>query len=357
MTTPSFKRAIRGYDSSETDAIVADLLARREELSVEIGDLAREVQRVSRELADIKRNKPSFGELGSAFEETLRLAETQAEKMVLDARNEAEFIFSQARLRVRDLEESSERDAAQIRSAAESLVEEAKIKTDREVALERQRAADERVKIESISARAERAVSAMLGESERQIAQLRSDAQRSSQELIDEANEIIRTIGELRSDVMNRIQDELSEAQTNATAVHDDATRYAEQAHQQADLYVQTAIERAAESARGADEHLQSARERVTEIIDDAKAYADRLMSQAVSRASEISTETEALLNSFALDAEGRINDARRAKSELADFTHRQRIITNTLGAKRNRAVAAADSAPKAEPTSKEGDD
>jgi ElaB/YqjD/DUF883 family membrane-anchored ribosome-binding protein len=70
----------------------------------------------------------------------------------------------------------------------------------------------------------------------------------------------------------------------------------------------------------------------------------------------EISTETEALLDSFALDAEGRINDARRAKSELADFTHRQRVITNTLGAKRNRAVSAADSAEKAEPTATDGD-
>ena len=80
-------------------------------------------------------------------------------------------------------------------------------------------------------------------------------------------------------------------------------------------------------------------------------------MSEAVSRASEISSETEALLNSFALDAEGRINDARRAKTELADFTHRQRLITNTLGAKRNRSVSAADSTQNDKPTTTEGDD
>lgn len=346
MSTPVFKRSVRGYDPSEVDSLLGDLVAKREALENELAESTRTMQRMSRELSEVKRNKPSFAELGSAFEETLRLAETQAEKMVQDGKNEADALLNQARIRVAELAESSERDASQIVYEAQALSEDLKITSERDVALERQRIADERAKIDTITARAERAASSMLGEAERQVAQLRTESQRSAQQLVDEANEILRLTNEMKVNTEDRLQEELNDAQRSSTAAHDEADRYASQAHEQADRFVETAIERAADMTRDADLHLQSAHDRVAEIQESAKAYADRILAQAIGRAREISTEAESLLNSYFSDAEGRIDETRRQKSALADFTHKQRLITNSLGVSRTNSGLTANAQP-----------
>jgi cell division septum initiation protein DivIVA len=332
MSTPVFKRSVRGYDVSEVDSLLADLVAKREALELELAESTRSVQRMTRELSEVKRNKPSFAELGSAFEETLRLAENQSEKMIQDGKNEADALLNQARIRVAELAESADRDASQIVYEAQAMSEDLKITNERDIALERQRIADERAKIETITARAERAASSMLGEAERQVAQSRTESQRAAQQLVDEANEILRITNEMKVNTEDRLQEELNEAQRSATSAHDEADRYAGQAHEQADRFVETAIERAADMTRDADLHLQSAHDRVNEILESAKSYADRILAQAIGRAREISTEAESLLDSYFTDAEGRIDETRRQKSALADFTHKQRLITNSLG-------------------------
>lgn len=82
MAIPEFKRAVRGYDSAEVDGYIAELEARLAELQGDQSENVRAIQRLSRELSDtndrLAKVKPSFAELGSAFEETLRLAEQQA---------------------------------------------------------------------------------------------------------------------------------------------------------------------------------------------------------------------------------------------------------------------------------------
>jgi cell division septum initiation protein DivIVA len=341
MSTPVFKRSVRGYDVNEVDSLIGDLAAKKEVLEAELAETTRSVQRMSRELSEVKRNKPSFAELGSAFEETLRLAEAQSEKMIQDGKNEADALLNQARIRVAELAESAERDAGQIVYEAQALSEDLKITSERDVALERQRSSDERAKIETVTSRAERAASSMLGEAERQVAQARTESQRDAQLLLDEANEILRITNEMKVSVENRLQEELNEAQRSATSAHDEADRYAAQAHEQADRFVETAIERAADMTRDADLHLQSAHDRVNEIIDSAKSYADRILAQAIGRAREISTEAESLLGSYFTDAEGRIDETRRQKSALADFTHKQRLITNSLGVSKNTGLTA----------------
>jgi cell division septum initiation protein DivIVA len=342
MSTPVFKRSVRGYDVNEVDSLLAELLGKRDAIEAELAESTRSIQRMTRELSEVKRNKPSFAELGSAFEETLRLAENQSEKMIQDGKNEADALLNQARIRVAELAESAERDASQIVYEAQAMSDDLKITNERDVALERQRIADERAKIDTITARAERAASSMLGEAERQVAQARTESQRAAQQLVDEANEILRITNEMKVNAEDRLQEEVNEAQRSATSAHDEADRYAGQAHEQADRFVETAIERAADMTRDADLHLQSANDRVNEILESAKAYAERILSQAINRAREISTESEALLNAYFADAEGRIDETRRQKSALADFTHKQRLITNSLGASKTSGLPAS---------------
>ena len=114
MDVPEFKRSVRGYDSVEVDAVINDLNNRLSQMESDQAESARLVQRLNRELTEAKRNKPSFAELGSAFEETLRLAEDQSAKMVQDAINESQTLLNQARNEVKTLRDKADRDARQL---------------------------------------------------------------------------------------------------------------------------------------------------------------------------------------------------------------------------------------------------
>jgi len=79
MSVPEFRRVVRGYDTDDVARYVSELSDRLERLENERAENARTIQRLNRDVTDANekagRAKPSFAELGSAFEETLRLAE------------------------------------------------------------------------------------------------------------------------------------------------------------------------------------------------------------------------------------------------------------------------------------------
>ncbi|MEY4396616.1 MAG: hypothetical protein RLZZ40_372, partial [Actinomycetota bacterium] len=200
MDVPEFKRSVRGYDSVEVDSVINDLTNRLSQMESDQAESARLVQRLNRELTEAKRNKPSFAELGSAFEETLRLAEDQSAKMVQDAINESQTLLNQARNEVKALRDKADRDARQLVSDATAKADELRLQVERDVAQERQRIADERAKIETIRSRAERAAATMVSQAEKQIADTRAEAHRNIEELKREANEVIRLANEMKVD-------------------------------------------------------------------------------------------------------------------------------------------------------------
>lgn len=332
MSLPVFKRSVRGFDASDVETFVADLVSQKAQLDSDLAEVTRSIQRATRELSETKRNKPSFAELGSAFEETLRLAEAQAEKIVQDASYEAETITKKAQIRASELAEARDRDAALISLEAKTAADDLRLANQRDLAIEHQHLAEERHKIESIVARGERASTSLLSDAENHLAQLRLDVQRSAQELVDEANDVLRQTNELRSETELRVQEELNDAQRSATSVHDEADRYAAQAHEQADAFMTESVERAASATREADEQLRLATERADEIIQSAKEYADRIVSAAISRSREIVSNSDAILGNISVDAELRVGEARSQKSAVADFSHKQNIMTNALG-------------------------
>ena len=84
MSVPDFRRVVRGYDTDHVARYVRELNERLERLENERAENARSIQRLNRDVTDANdragRAKPSFADLGSAFEDTLRLAEEQSKK-------------------------------------------------------------------------------------------------------------------------------------------------------------------------------------------------------------------------------------------------------------------------------------
>jgi cell division septum initiation protein DivIVA len=118
MSTPEFRRAVRGYDTDDVSRYVAELSERLERLENERAENARTIQRLNRDVADANeragRAKPSFAELGSAFEETLRLAEEQSKRITQEASAEAAEVLGNARSEATRVRESAAKDSRKI---------------------------------------------------------------------------------------------------------------------------------------------------------------------------------------------------------------------------------------------------
>ena len=142
-----FRRAIRRYDPADVDRIVTELSARVDRFESERLESARLVQRLTRELAEAHKRssqmKPSFAELGTTFEETVRVAEKQAGKMLADAAEEASERLSKARSESTRLRTQSTRESQAILTEAHQKAEELRLETDRVVVQARQRSQEE----------------------------------------------------------------------------------------------------------------------------------------------------------------------------------------------------------------------
>lgn len=90
-------RSVRknGYDPADVKRVFSDAESRMQELQQTSRAGLATVDKLERELADLRdalrrsNAKPTFADLGSAFEQTLRVAEEQADKLVNDAEADA----------------------------------------------------------------------------------------------------------------------------------------------------------------------------------------------------------------------------------------------------------------------------
>jgi len=92
----NFSLEMRGYKKDEVDRVLGELRAELEHLRDYNFNAATETEALRTEVANLRKKKdsaPGYAELGAQFEQTLRLAEEQAKKLVADA-GKTPFVFA-----------------------------------------------------------------------------------------------------------------------------------------------------------------------------------------------------------------------------------------------------------------------
>ena len=120
-----FRTAKRGFEPEDVDRAFAQITSRMATAREQREESEKEIERLSRELNEariaVKRanSKPTFSDLGAAFEQTLRVAEEQAGKLLQDASEEVATLMSSAKSDANRIQVSSERQATKLISEAE----------------------------------------------------------------------------------------------------------------------------------------------------------------------------------------------------------------------------------------------
>ena len=288
-----FRTAKRGFEPADVDRAFAQITSRITSAQEHRDDAEKDIERLNRELNEartaVKRanSKPTFSDLGAAFEQTLRVAEEQAGKLLQDASAEVALVRDSAKADADRIQVSSERQANKLLSEAEKRSEKiAEDSTKRSVdlvadaeaqlaaanaalaaaaktiaAIEKKATVDtreimENAKLETEQARREMATLRDLQARdqlriEREIAVTREKAQRENDRLAEETSTFI-------AEILADAQVQVAEAERKAEQLVAEAEALSGKTHQDADNLRRTSQETAAGIIARAQERAQA---------------------------------------------------------------------------------------------------
>ena len=127
MENEQFTIAFRGYEKDEVDRVLAELRAELEHIREYNFTASSEVEALKSERNALKEQiknggAPGYAALGAQFEQTLRLAEDQARKLVADAGQDAVRIRETAKAESEQLTRKAQNNADRIIADASARV-------------------------------------------------------------------------------------------------------------------------------------------------------------------------------------------------------------------------------------------
>ena len=120
--------AKRGLDPAQVDIALGDVQAEAARLEAERALIDKKIDKLTREIAEVRSAlkrasaKPSFSDLGAAFEQTLRVAEEQAGKLISDAQISSSETRRAAEAEASAITETAEKQAATVIHDSEQRV-------------------------------------------------------------------------------------------------------------------------------------------------------------------------------------------------------------------------------------------
>lgn len=345
----SIPRELRGYARHEVDRLLRNfdanvqrLQQEHDRLSARLANAEGELEIAQKELLKAQQSKPNFAGLGSKFEEVLRVAEDQAEKLLADANSEAAMIATETAAAVQRRNRESEETAERLISDARARAEELRLSGESAAAELTARANNRLTEAGETLASAKREAARMRSETETEIVQMKLAAQ----EQVDEQR---RELHRLQEETENRVltlEREIAarqeEAEIEHTRAHEEALRNAQAILDESNAKAADINRRAHEVAQESEvlharvqlhveEQERTSREQARELIDGAQGHADRvlgevqefsdnLLARALTRLEQTRHEVE-LVQEFV----SRQRSARKTDTVIAELEHQLR--------------------------------
>lgn len=342
----------KGLDPEQVDQALGAVRSEIDRLETTRTEIDKRVDAISREIAEVRSalkrasSKPSFSDLGAAFEQTLRVAEEQASKLLSDAsiassqtresaQAEAEKLTKTAELQAQKLTEATEQKIARLRQDASSKNSDAIRAAENQVALAEQQLAESQQLSLAISTE---------GEQKR----LRLESELAEE--VEQSRNEIATLRQLHERDQRRITDEVDAARAKADresarlAAENEA--YINSLLEESQLQLDEANRRAREMMTSSQHIFGQARQEGVELVRDARETAAGIIRRARARVETLNARLDERTNDLLATGEGRILDIDAERDTVQDFNSELRVI-----------ALSEEIAPSDEPSLPEGYD
>lgn len=316
-----------GYDPTEVRRAFAEAEGRLGELKQTIASGQATAEKLERELADLRETlrrsnaKPTFADLGSAFEQTLRIAEEQADKLVKDSEADAKVVRESARAHVEEVTRIARARATELLSDTENKIEENRVEVERQVGELTMIAEAKVLQAQTMTETAQRRSAALGAEAERDAADVRA---RIHQE-IDDVRTELETLRQISEREQFRIEREvklaLEEAERDRLNRHESAVAHVEA--QRADANQLTADTTAQIDVLNADSDtfLSKARADVDTLLRSAREAAAALINRTRARAETLTVTFDEHAADMLEKTQRRLEDLERQRDAMREFS------------------------------------
>ena len=335
MDNSAFQLVFRGYDKDEVDTAVS---AMREELD-HVRDYnykaASEVEFLKSEIASLKQRLKrdagtGYAELGAQFEQTLRVAEEQARKLMTDAGQDALRIRETAKAESEQLTRKAEAAVQKLLSDAESKAKEIRLDAERLSAEILAQAKTQESEASEKTVHAQREAAAIRSEGERYAAELRASVHRETEEARALATELAQRTAQSRVELEAELKAKRDEGEQEALKIYESAVKQAQQATEEANKSVAEASRLAAELNSEAERNLREAKITAANVTEDAQRNAGNLINQSRRRAELLARKAEAYANAVIVDGQERLSRWESEANEIEDFLNTLKSLMST---------------------------
>ena len=324
----------RGLDPTQVDEALNSVLAQVEREETTRAELDKRIDRITRELTEtrsaLKRAtaKPSFSDLGAAFEQTLRVAEEQAAKLLADAHSSSSEVRTSAQEEADRVTKTADEQAAKLIDDAQNRVAALTSQSEKKFA-DQLRAAENQVKLaDDQLAEAQKLAEAIASEGEQKRRSLEND-------LADEtetARNEIATLRQLHEREQRRIADEIEtlrqRADRDSARLATENETYIQQLLADAQAQVDETSKRSREALTEAQEAYAKTRQQGINMVREARETAQGILTRARARVATLTERLDERTNILLSVGESRIDDLSMERESVEAFNSELRIIS-----------------------------
>jgi cell division septum initiation protein DivIVA/uncharacterized protein with GYD domain len=321
----TFDIVMRGYDRAQVDQTIEEMRAENEHLSTynegaaaEIATLKAEVESLREQVK--KSGATGYAALGAQFEQTLRLAEEQAKKMIDDAGQDALRIREEAKGAADLLTRTAKDKADRIIQEAEIKVEESKFEAERKASSLMQEAVAKEAEASEKIQTAEREAAALKSDGERYAAELRAQVHRETEQARALATELSQRTTQAKIDLEAELKGRRDEAEQEALRIYQAAVAQAQAMTEEGAKTVADSTARAGELLAEAERVSREARDFQDDTREEANKRAADLINQSRRRAEALSRKAQGYADNAIKDARERLTRLSDERDQVTEF-------------------------------------
>lgn len=321
----NFDIVMRGYDRTQVDQTIEEMKLENEHLSTYNEGAAAEIANLKAEIESLreqvkKSGANGYAALGAQFEQTLRLAEEQAKKMIDDAGQDALRIREEAKGAADLLTRTAKDKADRIVQEAEIKVEESRFDAERKASALMQNAVAKEAEASEKIQTAEREASALKSDGERYAAEIRAQVHRETEQARALATELSQRTTQARIDLEAELKGKRDESEQEALRIYQAAVAQAQAMTEEGSKALADSTARAAELLSEAERVSREARDFQDETRQESNKRATDLINQSRRRAEALSRKAQGYADNALKDARERLTRLADERDQVTEF-------------------------------------
>lgn len=316
-----FSTAVAGYNRNEVDTYVAKLLQEALKLEQYNSMAIREQNSLRERIVELEESlklakSPGYAQVGAQFEQTLRLAESEAARLVNDAGRDAIKIREEAKVEAESLRFELQKELDSLRLENEKQSKSLLAAARKDAANLIDRAEKELAEAERQRADFEKQMSVLRSEADTYAANVKAELQIEVEKIQNANARLLKRNAELEAEIARK----LDEGEKQALEIFRRVEKEAEEKREEAERLLAAATDEASGLVDNAQETLSAARLEADRIVNEANSVSLNLLADTRIRAERLAIKSLDLTREAISEAEYRLSKLPTQQNALEEF-------------------------------------